>query len=173
MWLAQRSPTATTVPTVGLFSATASPSAQRSRATTSGSNASCVLGHARRCVRRSARLGRSSNAKTRHALLGASDLGWLAAASRTRSHRDSRRRRSGVLRQLLRHSSGNNRCQVAPLPSVAGARWPIHVLSLPALLLGRIRPSFHLPDPFVTGVGVLGCSVCVSGELKKKVRSLI
>lgn len=149
---------------------TAKVSAQRFRVTTFASNAWCALEHARHCVRRLVRLGRRSNAKTRHAL-AANVPAVAAGASRIRSHRGSRRRRSGVRLNVFRRRSSNDRCQVAPLSCSVALRLLLLGHALPSLLLGRIHPSFYLLDPFVAGVGVLRCSVGVSGELKKKLRS--
>lgn len=146
-------------------------SVQRFRATTCANNAWCALGHARRCVRQSVRLGKGSNAKTRHAL-AASVPAVAVGASRIRSRPCSRRRRSGVRLNVFRRRSSNDRCQVAPLSCSVVLRSLLLGHALPFLLLGRIHPSFYLLDPFVAGVGVLRCSVGVSGELKKKLRSL-
>ena len=152
------------------FRRTAKVSVQRFRATTCASNAWCALEHARRCVRRLVRLGQRSNAKTRHAL-AANVPAVGAGASRIRSRPCSRRRRSGVRLNAFRRRSSNDRCQVAPLSCSVALRWLLLGHALPFQLLGRIHPSFYLLDPFVAGVGVLRCSVGVSGELKKKLRS--
>lgn len=160
-----------TEPIAALFKRTAKDSVQRFRVTTCASNAWCDLGHARRCARQLVRLGKGSNAKTRHAL-AANVPAVGAGASRIRSRPCSRRRRSGVHLNAFRRRSSNDRCQVAPLSCSVVLRWLLLGHALPFQLLGRIHPSFYLLDPFVAGVGVLGCAVGVSGELKKKVRSL-
>ena len=163
------------MPTIGL---TAEPcrriakgSVQRFRATTFANNAWCALEHDKRSVRRLVRLGQRSNAKTRHAL-AANVPDVVAGASRIRSHRGSLRHRSGVRLNVFRRRSSNDRCQVAPLSCSVALRLLLLGHALPFQLLGRIHPSFYLLDPFVAGVGILRCSVCVSGELKKKLRSL-
>lgn len=150
---------------------TAKDSVQRFRATTCASSAWCALEHARRCVRQLARLGQRSNAKTRHAL--AANIPAVAAgASRIRSRRDSRRHKSVSALGATHRRRDNDRRKVAKLFAVLPSQLLLLGHALPFLLLGRIHPSFYLLDPFVAGVGVLRCSVGVSGELKKKLRSL-
>ena len=161
----------TTEPIAELCRPTAKDNVQRFRVTTCASNAWCALEHARRYVRQLARLGQRSNAKTRHAL-AANVPAVAAGASRIRIRRGSLRRRSGVRLNVFRRRSSNDRCQVAPLSCSVALRLLLLGHALPFQLLGRKHPSFYLLDPFVAGVGVLRCSVGVSGELKKKLRSL-